>query len=75
MSTTCIVSASETMISPIASAIRPETPVSISSKMMVGSCMRRASIALRASMTRESSPPEAMRSTAWGVMARLAEKR
>jgi len=41
------------MISPIASAMRPETPVSISSKRMVGSCIRRASSALSASMTRK----------------------
>ena len=75
MSTTCIVAESDSMISPMASAMRPETPVSISSKMTVGSCMHRASRALRASMTRESSPPEAIRSTGWGVALRLAVKR
>ena len=75
MSTTCIVSASAQMISPIASAMRPETPVSISSKRMVGSCIRRASSALSASMTRDSSPPDAIRSTAAGGVVRFAEKR
>ena len=63
------------MMSPIASAMRPETPVSISSKMMVGSCIRLASRALMASMTRESSPPEAIFSMGRGAALRLAVKR
>ena len=75
MSTTCIEAASEAMISPMASAMRPDTPVSISSKMIVGSCIRSASSALSASMTRDSSPPEAIRSTLCGARPRLAEKR
>ena len=75
MSTTCIEAESEAMISPMASAMRPETPVSISSKMIVGSCIRSASRAFRASITRESSPPEAMRSTGCGVIRGLAVKR
>ena len=75
MSTTCIVEASSLMMRPMASAMRPETPVSISSKMIVGSCMRSASSALIASITRDSSPPEAMRSTGWGAAVRLAVKR
>ena len=37
MSITCMVCDSECMISPMASAMRPDTPVSISSKTIVGS--------------------------------------
>ncbi len=47
------------MISAIFSAIRPLTPVSISSKMMVGSFTAPLIIALSESMMRAISPPEA----------------
>ena len=44
---------------PILSATLPDTPVSISSNIIVGIWVKRAIMALRESMIRESSPPEA----------------
>ena len=66
---------SDAIISPMASAIRPDTPVSISSKMTVGSFLHLASIDLIASIIRDSSPPDAMRSTAPIFVVRLAVNR
>ena len=73
MATTCIFSPSELIISPIASAIRPDTPVSISSKMIVGNFDFSARRAFNESITREISPPEAIFSTGCGAMRALAE--
>jgi hypothetical protein len=47
------------IFSPTCSATRPPIPASTSSKTSVGTASRRARIVLSASMTRDSSPPEA----------------
>ena len=44
---------------PILCATSPDTPVSISSKMMEGSALYCESIALTANIMRDNSPPEA----------------
>ena len=51
------------MISPILSAISPDTPVSTSSKIIVGKAVNPAIIALMQSINREISPPEAVWAT------------
>ena len=63
------------MISPILWAISPETPVSISSKMIVGKAILVASRCLIASIIRESSPPEAVFLSNPKLPPLLAEKR
>ena len=63
------------MISPMRSATDPETPVSISSKITVGSCPERATSDLRLSISRDISPPEATFSTGWSGIRRLAVNR
>ncbi len=75
MSMTCKESESEAMISPMASAICPETPVSISSKIIVGRLFSLASNALSDSITRDISPPDAIFAMGWGVNALLDVKR
>ena len=72
MSTTCMCVARDEIISPMASAMRPDTPVSISSNMIVGSLDFSASIAFRANITRDVSPPEATFSTGCGAIRPLA---
>ena len=68
-------SPSSAIILPIASAIFPDTPVSISSNSIVGSLVLRATMDFRASMTRDVSPPEAMRSRLWSPSPPLALNR
>ena len=63
------------MIFPILSAISPETPVSISSKIIVGKLEAVAISDFRQSITRDISPPEAICATALGETFLLAEKR
>ena len=63
------------MIRAIFSAIEPDTPVSISSKMIVGSFTAPAIMAFSDSITRAISPPEAIEATFCNVPFLLAEKR
>lgn len=72
---TCKPDERRTMISPMRSATDPETPVSISSKITVGSCPERATSDLRLSISRDISPPEATFSTGWSGIRRLAVNR
>ena len=66
-------------ISPIITAMRsaivPDTPVSISSKIIVGRFLWRAISPFRASITRAISPPEAISLTGCIGTFLLAEKR
>ena len=57
---------------PILMAISPETPVSISSKTMVGSFRLVAKMYFRAIINRENSPPDATFLSCWGLMPLLA---
>ena len=59
----------------MASATRPLTPVSISSKMMVGSAARMPMSAFSANITRAISPPLAASAMGRGGMFLLAENR
>ena len=61
------------MISPILSAISPDTPVSTSSKIIVGKAVNPAIIALMQSINREISPPEAVWATGCNSALLLAE--
>ena len=63
------------IICAICSATRPLTPVSISSKMMVGSFTAPLIRAFNDSMTRAISPPEATCDTGWSGVEVLAENR
>ena len=59
MANTCIISPMLQIIEPILSATLPDTPESISSKIMVGILVYSAIRALRQSIIRDISPPEA----------------
>ena len=63
------------MIDPILSAISPEVPVSISSKITVGRAVAPAIIDFRQSIKREISPPDATWATGINGLFLLAEKR
>ena len=59
MAMTCMCPAMCRMMTPTATEMSPETPLSISSKMIVGNRLRRVTSDFMASMRRDSSPPEA----------------
>ena len=63
------------MISPILSAISPDTPVSISSKIIVGRAAASAANDFMVSIKRDISPPEAISATDSIGLFLLAEKR
>ena len=75
MAMICRVAAICRMISPICPAIAPLTPVSISSKMMVGSPLEDAINDLIHSMIRLISPPDAISLTGRRLWLRFAAKR
>ena len=60
---------------PMRWAMSPDTPVSISSKMIDGSCMWAAMIDLMVSISREISPPDAVACTGMGCWFLLKAKR
>ena len=61
--------------SPTMVAVFPPIPASTSSNINVGIWSARARMLFMASMTRESSPPEAMRAIGFGDWPGLGEKR
>ena len=60
---TCAPSASRASRRPTASAVAPPTPRSISSKIITSVSLPRARLTLSASRNRDSSPPDAIRSS------------
>ena len=66
MAKTCIFLPIEQIFSPILAATLPETPVSISSKIIVGIEVNFAIIALRDNIIRDISPPDAHFATSIG---------
>ena len=75
MANICILSPIRPIMSPILSATLPDTPVSISSNIIVGSDVYLASSPLSESITLDSSPPEATLEISLRVDAPLAENR
>ena len=75
MQSTCADCPIRCITRPIRSAIVPLTPVSISSKMIVGRFRFCAIKALRVSITRAISPPEAVCATSCSGICLLAVKR
>ena len=75
MQSTCTLLPMRRMSCPMRRAIVPLTPVSISSKTIEGRLRRPATKALRASIKRAISPPEAVSARSRGGMPGLAEKR
>src|SRR5574344_294306 len=73
MAKTCISRPISQILDPILSATLPDTPVSISSKIIVGMLVYLAIIALRQSIIRDISPPEAHLATSTGLEP-VAEK-
>jgi len=73
MAITCIFPAALCNTSPTLPAISPEIPLSISSKIIVGRSFRSEMSDFSASITLESSPPEATLLRSAGSCPRLAE--
>ena len=75
MANICIDCPIRPIMSPILSAILPETPVSISSNIIVGNDVYLASSPLSESITLDSSPPEATLEMSRRASGPLAENR